>query len=225
MRLVSMQEHPLPPSEQEPSDPLHSTWLWLFISSCASIFLLTFWLPIQGLLTHLIMRLGGDTFLQHTTVPYELRIVSTILTLLGFHLQTGNAYLTWQQALGKREFIYFTWNCGGWQSFLLFFASTLVGLHGKYTRASKWETFLLGTVATYLFTLFRLIAVLIVYLWFGRPIGILFHDYLTILLTFGYLTLFWWFAQRFVLQKSMDMPAPTARTAPLALGRGALDRK
>lgn len=189
----------VPPSQQEPIDPLRSKWLWLVVGSCFAFFLLSVWLPIQDVLTHLLMLLGGDTFLQRTTVPYELRFVSTLLTFFGFHIQAGRAYLTWQQALGKNEFIYFTWNCGGWQSFLLFLASALPGLRGAYTRFSKWQTFFLGLLATYLFTLFRLMAVLVIYIWFGRPLGILFHDYLTIFLTFGYLVLFWWFVRRFVL--------------------------
>ena len=131
------------PPEQEPSDLLHSKLLWLFVVGTFVLFLLTFWFPMQDILTHLLMRLGGDTFLQHTTVPYELRFMSTILTLFGFHIQAGNAYLTWQQALGKQEYIYFTWNCGGWQSFLLFFVSALPGLAGKFTRESGYSSHIL----------------------------------------------------------------------------------
>src|SRR5262249_15115032 len=91
--------------------------LFLFVVLLVALLpILEWWLPVQDVLTHLLIRMGGASFLQQTTVPYELHFVSTLLTLLGFPIQTGREYITWQKALGGNEYIYFTWNCGGWQS-------------------------------------------------------------------------------------------------------------
>jgi len=43
-----------------------------------------------------------------------------------------------------------TWNCLGWQSFLLFFVSLLVGLKGPYTKISKLEAVIVGLLGTFL---------------------------------------------------------------------------
>lgn len=201
--------HPNPSQQlkrpSDPTDPLKSQFLRMFVLVALMLMALPFWLPLQDLLTHLIIRLGWYQPLQQFVVPYELRYVLTFLTWLGVPVKVGRAYLSWQAANGNNEAIYFIWNCVGWQSYLLFFITASTGLAGKHTLISKGETFLLGLMGTYLFTMLRLMADVLIYYQFGRPFGIVFHDYLLIFLTFGYLAGFWWFACRFVLKNREDM--------------------
>lgn len=162
---------------------------------------LPFWTSFQDLLTRLVMRVGWYRALQDWIVPYELRVVGTILTLVGFPIRVGRAYIEWTKASGGNEVIYLAWNCVGWQTLVLFMVTLFTGLSGRHTIVSKFETLLIGILGTYLINMFRLVFVVVVYFLVGRPFGIVFHDYFSNLLTLGWLFGFWWFSYAFVLDE------------------------
>ena len=45
---------------------------------------LPFWVSFQDLLTKFIMNIGWYKAIQDVIVPYELKVVSTLLVMLGF---------------------------------------------------------------------------------------------------------------------------------------------
>ena len=93
-----------------------------------------------------------------------------------------------------------TWNCLGWQSFLLFFASLMIGLRGQYSQLSKLQAVLLGIVGTFLLNMFRLVFTAALVGWWRGLFVILFHNYFSAFLTIVWLIFFWWFSYSFVLE-------------------------
>ncbi len=169
--------------------------------------ILPFWTTFQDALTRLVMGVGWYRSLQDLVVPYELRLVGSLLATAGMPIRVGQAYIEWNKASGGIEVIYLAWNCLGWQTAVLFVITLFTGLAGRYTLLSKLETLAIGILGTYLVNLLRLALVVVVYLAVGRPFGVVFHDYFSSLMTLGWLFLFWWFAFTFVLEAKSDSEA------------------
>lgn len=163
--------------------------------------LLPFWTSFQDLLTRFIMTWGWYKSIQEIIVPYELKIIGTIMTLLGFPIRVSNSYIEWTRAPGVNEVVYLAWNCVGWQTVVLFLISIIIGLSGKHTVSSKFEALIFGILGTYLVNIARIMLVVVVYFFTGRPFGIVFHDYFSNLLTLAWLLLFWWFSYKFILEE------------------------
>lgn len=162
--------------------------------------ILPFWTSFQDVLTRFIMRVGWYRSLQNVIVPYELRIIGSLLNILRFPVKVGSAYIEWTKKTGGNEVIYLAWNCVGWQTILLFVITLFSGLSGKHTLLSKLETLAIGILGTYLVNILRLTLVVVVYFFVGRPFGIVFHDYFSNLLTLAWLFGFWHFSYSFVLE-------------------------
>lgn len=177
------------------------TLLKIFLIISLVLILLPFWTSFQDVLTRFIMQIGLYRSLQNLIVPYELRIVGTLLTPAGFPIRIGHTYIEWAKATGGNEVIYLAWNCVGWQTLVLFGITLITGLSGKHTLSSKGETLAIGILGTYLINVLRLVLVVVVYFLVGRPFGIVFHDYFSNLITLGWLFFFWWFSYSFVLEE------------------------
>lgn len=172
---------------------------FIIVLAAVVLALLPFWTSFQDVLTRWVMSVGWYRSIQNVIVPYELRVISTILSLIGIPLRAGNAYIEWTKSGGSRETIYLAWNCVGWQTLVLFLVTLATGLSGKYRLSSKIEAFLIGILGTYLLNIGRLVLVILVYFAAGRPFGTVFHDYFSNLLTLVWLVVFWWFSFRYVL--------------------------
>lgn len=160
---------------------------------------LPFWTTFQDVLTRVVMGVGWYKSIQSAIVPYELRVVGSVLTLMGLPIRVGQAYLEWSKAGGSTEVIYLQWNCVGWQTVVLFGVTLVSGLAGRYSLPSKLQTLAIGLLGTYLVNLLRLALVVVVYFLVGRPLGVVFHDYFSNLMTLVWLFGFWWFAHKSVL--------------------------
>ena len=177
------------------------TLIRILILTVLVLIVLPFWTSFQDLLTSLVMRVELYKSLQNVIVPYELKVIATLLTLVGLPIRVGNAYIEWTKVSGGNEVIYLAWNCIGWQTLVLFVVTLITGMSGKHTLPSKLETLAIGVLGTYLVNILRLVLVVIVYFKVGRPFGIVFHDYFSNLLTLTWLFFFWWFSYRFVLEE------------------------
>lgn len=175
------------------------TFMWILVITALTLSFLPFWNSIQDLLMRLLMASGGYRAIQDLIVPYELRIVGSILVLLGIPVRLGAEYIEWTKSSGGNEVVYLVWNCVGWQTLVLFGVTLLTGLSGQYTKLSKLQTFMIGLLGTYLVNIFRLTLVLIVYFYTGRVFGIVFHDYFSNLFSLLWLGFFWWFSYNHVL--------------------------
>jgi exosortase/archaeosortase family protein len=170
----------------------------ILILTAFLLLLLPFWNIGQDLLTRLIMKVGWYKLIAETIVPYEIKIIGMLLHILGLPILVGNTHLEWVKPDHSHEVIYLVWNCIGWQSGV--FLTLFTGLSGKHTWGSKLETFLLGLGSIYLVNIVRLCLVIIIYYFFGRLIGGIFHDYISNILTLAWLFFFWWFANLYVLE-------------------------
>jgi len=179
----------------------------IIILAVLVLIILPFWTTFQDLLTKLIMRIEVYKSIQNVIVPYELKVIGTILSIAGLPIRVGNAYIEWTKISGGNEVIYLAWNCVGWQTLVLFVITLMTGLSGKHTVGSKGETLLIGILGTYLINIVRLVLVVVVYFVVGRPFGIVFHDYFSNLLTLAWLFFFWYFSYSFVLEPKVEPEA------------------
>ncbi|MEK7166134.1 MAG: exosortase/archaeosortase family protein [Patescibacteria group bacterium] len=162
---------------------------------------LPFWIIFQDVLTRGVMSVGWYRQIQEVIVPYELRVIGTILASFHLPVSVGNAYIEWPLQKGQNEVIYLIWNCVGWQTLILFIITLMTGLAGKHSLISKIEVLLIGILGTYLLNIFRLVLVILVYMEVGRTLGRVFHDYFSSLLTLSWLFFFWWFSYKFILEE------------------------
>lgn len=176
----------------------------LLIGVVFILLLLPFWTIFQDVLTRGVMSVGWYKQIQEIIVPYELKVIGTILEFFHLPVRVGNAYIEWPLQNGQNEAIYLIWNCVGWQTLLLFGITLVTGLSGKHTWVSKIEAFTIGVLGTYIINIFRLVLVILVYMGVGRTIGQVFHDYFSNILTLSWLFLFWWFSYRYVLEEKLE---------------------
>lgn len=164
------------------------------------LILLPFWTSFQDALTRLVMRIELYKSLQDVIVPYELRVIGTLLTLVGLPIRVGNAYIEWTKAGGGNEVIYLAWNCIGWQSFLLLMASIVFGFGRKYTISSQALSLVFGIAGLFLVNVTRLAFTALLAVYAPKVFTIIFHNYLAALATIVWLFFFWWFSYSFVLE-------------------------
>ncbi len=174
----------------------------LIIVTVFILLLLPFWTIFQDILTRGVMSIGWYRNIQEAIVPYELRVVGSVFMFLHVSIRVGQAYIEWTKPDGSNEVIYLIWNCVGWQTFILFTLTLITGLSGKHTVLSKIEAISIGILGTYLINIFRLVLVIGVFMLIGRPLGQVFHDYFSNILTISWLFFYWWFVFRFVLEES-----------------------
>lgn len=172
----------------------------VFILCSLVILVLPFWTIFQDILTRIVIHFSWFRFVAEVIVPYELKVVGVILTVLHFPVKVGNAYIEFTRPDKSHEAIYLIWNCVGWQSMVFLIITLITGLSGKHRLQTKIETIVLGILGTYLVNLFRLVLVIIMYYFFGRFFGLIFHDYISNLLTLIWLFFYWWFVYNFVLE-------------------------
>jgi exosortase/archaeosortase family protein len=173
--------------------------LTIFAALAVFFILLPFVLTFSEALTSLMQSTPIYLFIQNHIVPYEVKIVASVLTL--FKLP-----VTWQQnGLNiNGKFLEVTWNCLGWQSLLFIFISFIVGFQGAYTRLSIFEAGLIGICGTFILNISRIIIVSLLGAYFQPLFAILFHNYLAAVITILWLFVFWWFSFEFVLEEKSN---------------------
>lgn len=159
---------------------------------------LPFWVIFQDVLTGLVMRIGWYRQIQELIVPYQFRIVATVLYLLRVPVRAGLDYFEWTNNLGENEYVFLVWNCVGWQTFVLFLVTLIGGLMGKQSLFVKLEIVSVGILGTYFINIARLVLVMGVFYFLGKPWGTLFHNYVSNLLSITWLFGYWWYNYHFI---------------------------
>ena len=176
------------------------TFAVIFALFALSLAILPFLVSFNDLLTQILEKNLFYGFIQSSVVPQEAKVMGAILIPFGY--QFGVA----QNAQGivvNGILMGLTWNCLGWQSFLLFLVTLLVGLRGKYQRLSILEAIGIGILGTFWVNIFRMIFTIILAVHLPAVFRIVFHDYLAAIVTVIWLFIFWWFAYSFVLEEKM----------------------
>jgi exosortase/archaeosortase family protein len=150
-------------------------------------------------LTRIVETIGLDRMLTDWVVPSEARMLAVLLGFLGIPSQVSTTTIYLDKG-GLFLPIYISWNCVGWQSFILFSVTLVTGIQGSFTRASKAETMIVGFLGTFLVNLLRIASVAVIAFHFGQMPAVLYHDYggtiIILLWLFGY----WWFSHGWLLK-------------------------
>ena len=176
------------------------TFVTLFLILVLVLMFMPFLATFNDILTRVVINLRGYSFIREFIVPFEVRMVAVVLTVLGFDVSVTKEYVV----LGQTQpfLAEIVWNCIGWQSLLFFVITTFVGLQGdKYTNLSKLKAAIIGLLGTFLVNILRIVAVVLVAYFFGQFPAIIVHDYGSLLAVIGWLFLFWWFSYSFVLEE------------------------
>lgn len=160
------------------------------------LLILPFMVSFNETLTKAVEAIKIYTLIQSFIVPYEVGMVKVLTSPFNVDFV---AYANGMMVRGG--FLEMTWNCIGWQSLLLLTITLVVGLtSGKYTLLSNIEAILIGIFGTFLINLLRLSVIVLIFVYF-RPIYFyVYHDYLAAVVTVIWLTFFWWFIFKFVLE-------------------------
>lgn len=160
------------------------------------LIILPFATAFNELLTRVIENTGIYRLIQKIFVPYMSTLVAGILSKLPGLTIGVFPYGVVVNGVDVR----ITWNCLGWQSFLLFGVSLLVGLKGNYNRTSKIQAIIFGFLGTFIINIIRLVFIAALVGWWRGLFIILFHSYFSTFIGIAWLFFFWWFCYSFVLE-------------------------
>lgn len=170
----------------------------IFALLAVSLMLLPFFVSFNNLLTQFVEKNRMYGWVQKRVVPVETRMVGTLVKPFGVDVKIVRKDIL--VVNGRRAKV--TWNCLGWQSFLLFLITLVFGLRGsRYTLSSKIETAVIGAISLYLINMLRMTLTVLLLAYARSIFKIVFHDYLAALVTIVFLLAFWWFAYRYVLEE------------------------
>lgn len=187
---------------EELRDPVEwKTYRSLIVVAAFAFMILPFITTFNELLTKLVERLELVAFIQSLAAPFIVRVVAVILRALGVPAASGGSYLYLTGGWMPLR-IYISWNCIGWQSFVLLAFTFATGLQGPYTRRSKLITVLLGVEGTFLVNVLRILVPCLLAYFFGYVPAIVFHDYIGTVLTLIWLGALWHLSFEYLLVRA-----------------------
>lgn len=177
----------------------------ILIMAAILIMILPFVTTFNELLTRIVETTGLDRILTDWVVPVEARMLAVILGLIGIPTQVSTSTIY----LDKGGFflpVYISWNCVGWQSFILFAVTLATGIQGPFSRASKFEAVVVGFLGTFLMNLLRIASVAVVAYYFGQLPAVIYHDYGGTIIILLWLFAYWWFSHGWLLEPLEELP-------------------
>ena len=161
----------------------------LIIAAALVLLTLPLFLSLNDLLASVASATGFDRVVS-TIIPYETAVVGDFLK--GFGLPAGsNAASVW---LGS-GFIPVTavvdWNCTGWQGFVLFGVTSVIGLKDVRTSRGRLIVVLAGIGGVFLVNVIRILAVVLLGYYVGYPTALVFHNYGGAAMTLVWMVFFW----------------------------------
>src|SRR3989344_6387449 len=154
----------------------------LFLMLVTALMVMPFFSTFNELLTRIIENTFLYKPIELFIVPYEINLVRTIISFFGIESIGGQKIFQIIKD-GIPQGIYISWNCIGWQSFLILVVSLKTGLTDNFIKTSKIEIVILGILGTFLINILRISLVVLVFYFFGRLPAIILHDYGSILIT------------------------------------------
>ncbi len=170
----------------------------IIILACVTFLVMPFVSTFNEFITVVIGKIELYRVLQYQVVPFEAKMVVSSLKLVGLEATSS---LTGLQIMKNSNpiNIFVSWNCVGWQSFIMLFISMFVGLKGPFTFNSKLETIAIGVLGTVIINLVRISLVALIAFYFGEIASIIFHDYVSTLFVICWLIFYWIFCYRYIL--------------------------
>ena len=176
-------------------------FVYIFIGFSLILIILPFIVSFNELLTKIVERNLLYLWVQETIVPLEAKMMGAILMPFGYDytFSPTNSII-----VVNGINLEITWNCLGWQSFLLFFVTLMVGFRGKYTKLSVIEALGIGILGTFWLNILRMLFTILLAVHALPIFRIVFHDYLAAITTVIWLVFFWWFSYSFILESRVD---------------------
>lgn len=168
----------------------------IFLVFSVVLLILPFVVSFNEVLTEIVEKNVMYVWIQDNIVPIEAKMMGAILMPFGYNYAfspTNSSIIVNGLTMG------ITWNCLGWQSFLLLFVSLLVGFRGKYSRLSIGEALLIGILGTFWLNILRMTFTVLLAVHAAPIFRIVFHDYLAAGTTVAWLFVFWWFSYSYSL--------------------------
>lgn len=188
----------------------------LILYAALAFTVLPFMTSFNELLTRAVESLHYVNAIQSVAAPYIVKILAVILRGVGMPTAVDGSHLYLTGGWMPLK-IYISWNCIGWQSFILFAFTLVTGLQGRYTRRSKLLTILFGLEGTFLVNIVRILIPTLLAYFAGYVPAIIFHDYLGTLLTLLWIAGFWSYAFGGILVKKEQEGADGEPTVELPL--------
>lgn len=173
----------------------------IFFGFIILLAVLPFLVTANEVLTGIVERNFLYLWIQEQIVPIEAKMMGVILIPFGYNYAfSPTSSIIVVNGVNMR----ITWNCLGWQSFLLFFITLVVGFRGRYTKLSISEALGIGILGTFWLNIFRMLFTILLAVHVPPVFRIVFHDYLAAGTTVVWLFGFWWFSYSFVLETRVD---------------------
>ncbi len=176
-----------------PTPPGQFTYQMILMLAAGLLLVLPFITTFNEFLTKAVIELRLDRILTEWVVPTEVRFIALTLQPFGIQAEVTDAalYLTRPGSAFPIP-VYISWNCVGWQSFILFGITLVTGLQGRIPRRRKFQVIALGLLGTFWMNLLRMSSVALVAYFFGRLPAVIFHDYAGTLMILVWLVVFWY---------------------------------
>ena len=177
----------------------------ILIMAIMLVLLLPFVTTTNELLTRIVEITGLDKLLTEYIVPIEARLIAVLLGFVGIPIQVSSTTIY----LDKGGFflpVFISWNCVGWQSFLLFAVTLATGFQGAFSRRSKIDAIVLGFLGIFLMNLLRIASVALVAFYFGTSPALIYHDYGGTIIVLLWLFGIWWFSHGWLLEPLDELP-------------------
>ena len=187
----------------------------ILIMGAILLMILPFVTTFNEFLTRIVETAGLDSILEDWVVPFEARMIAVLLGFFGIPTQVSPSTIY----LDKGGFflpVYISWNCVGWQSFILYTATLMTGIQGPFTRISKIESMVVGFLGTFLINLLRMASVAIIAYFFGQLPAVIYHDYGSTIIILVWLFAYWWFVHGWLLEPLETLPDEGIEERPLS---------
>ena len=177
-------------------------FIYIFLGLTVLLVVLPFVVAGNELLTKIVERNALYGWIQDNVVPIEAKMMGALLIPFGYKyaFSPSNSMIV---VNGINMGI--TWNCLGWQSFLLLFVSLIVGFRGRYSKLSVVEALGIGIIGTFWLNIFRMLFTVLLAVHMPSVFRIVFHDYLAAGTTVVWLLGFWWFVYAYVLEEQQKL--------------------
>ena len=182
-------------------DIKNRTFSRIIIIAAVMLLILPFTTTFSEMLTTVVINIGIYRFIEGGIRPIFTRAVGGIIKYLcGIPtvISKDSLYLLRN---GMPIKVYISWNCIGWQSFILFAITLLTGLQGPYTTWSKVKCVAVGLEGTLLLNVFRVALTCVLLYYAGYLPALIFHDYLGTVLTVVWLAVFWYVSFEHLLKR------------------------
>lgn len=173
------------------------TFANIFIGLSLLLVLLPFLVGFNQVLTNILKHNLLYIWIQTNVVPLEAKMIGSILIPLGYQY----AYSPTNSIIVINGInMEITWNCLGWQSFLLFSLTLIAGFSRKYRPVSIIEALGIGILGTFWLNILRMLFTIILAVHTPAIFRIVYHDYLAALTTVIWLFAYWWFSYKYILE-------------------------